>query len=77
MQECRQQKVFTFIIIIIIIIIAIVSFSTFAAIFGSIPKVLYFIFLLAQQPAVGQGLLIRRFLDHTRHTIVGRTPLDE
>jgi integral membrane sensor domain MASE1 len=67
MQECRQQKVFTF-IIIIIIIIAIVSFSTFAAIFGSIPKVLFFIFLLAQQPALGQGLLIREVSrSHTTH----------
>ena len=35
-------------------------------------------FFLVQQPPVGQGPLIHRYLDHTqRRTTVGRTPLDE
>jgi len=39
----------------------------------------YFIFSWRESPLVGLGLLIHEvcFLDHTRHTTVGRTPLDE
>jgi hypothetical protein len=43
-----------------------------------INKAVSFFFLLAQQPPLGQYLLIHEILDHTqRRTTVSRTPLDE
>jgi hypothetical protein len=41
-----------------------------------INKAVSFFLLLAQQPPVGQYLLIHEILDHTRRTTVSRTPLD-
>ena len=56
---------------------------TFELIIYAVQKVVEYIVVLAvvclflaRQPPVGQGLLIHRFLDHTRHITVGRTPLD-
>jgi len=55
-----------------------IGFGTHLAFSPTVRGLFFDIFFpMAQQPLVGHGLLITRFLDHTQRRItVGRTPLD-